>query len=179
VAKTILVTGGARSGKSRYALALAESLSSRRTYVATCPLMDDDEMRDRIARHRRDRASRDWRTIEEPTDLADALHKISGPGVVLVDCLTLWVNNLMYQTRENGAELDEDKMAARCREVLDVCQEREGAVIFVTNEVGMGIVPDNEPARQYRDLVGRSNQVMAAGADVVTLVTCGIPLQLK
>ena len=179
MAKTILVTGGARSGKSRYALAMAESLSPRRVYIATCPLMDDDEMRDRIARHRRDRATRDWQTIEEPTDLAGALRTITGPGVVLVDCLTLWVNNLMHQAHKTGRDLDEDAVASRCHEVLAACRDREAAVIFVTNEVGMGIVPDNEPARRYRDLVGRSNQVIAAGADVVTLVTCGIPLQLK
>ena len=179
MAKTILITGGSRSGKSEYALALAEGLPGRRVFVATCPAMDDEEMRQRIARHRRRRAETGWDTIEEAVDLPGALQGARGHDVLLVDCLTLWVNNLMHEAEEEGRHIDEDAVTRRCRLVLEACRKIEGAVIFVTNEVGMGIVPENALARRYRDLVGRCNQVFATGADVVTLVVCGIPVSLK
>ena len=179
MARVILITGGCRSGKSRHAMTLAESLGGRRAYVATCPVMEDAEMGERIARHQRERAHRGWETIEEAAELAGALREARGFEVVLVDCVTLWVNNLMYGAEERGEGFDEDAMERRCEEVLGASREREGTVIFVTNEVGMGIVPENALARRFRDLVGRCNQVIAAGADAVTLVSCGIPLQLK
>ncbi len=160
-------------------MTLGESLGGRRVYLATCPAMDDEEMRERIARHQRDRRDRGWETIEEATDLAGALARAGAFEVVLVDCVTLWVNNLMHEAEAGGGGFDEDAMERRCGEVLEACRARGGTVIFVTNEVGMGIVPENAPARRFRDLVGRCNQALAAGADAVTLVSCGIPLQLK
>ena len=178
MAKIVLVTGGSRSGKSRYAVKLAESLGGRRVFVATCPVVDD-ELRERVRRHQQERASRQWETIEEPVDLAGVLSARADCEVVLVDCLTLWVNNLMYEAERRGEGIDEDAVAGLMSGVLAVCRRRRGVVIFVTNEVGMGVVPENASARKYRDLVGRCNQVAAAEADVVTLVTCGIPLTLK
>lgn len=177
MARIILITGGCRSGKSVHAQHLAESLPGRRLYVATCPVTDD-EMAARIARHQQQRRGRDWETVEELVDLAGAIRK-AGAAVVLVDCLTLWANNLMYEAEKQEKEIGEDQVDGRCAEVLDTCRQREGTILFVTNEVGMGIVPDNESSRQFRDLVGRCNQTMAEGADEVTLVACGIPLKLK
>ncbi|HAU38995.1 MAG TPA: bifunctional adenosylcobinamide kinase/adenosylcobinamide-phosphate guanylyltransferase [Phycisphaerales bacterium] len=178
MARVILVTGGCRSGKSAYAQRLAEGLPGRRAYVATCPVIDE-EMRHRIQRHREARKAAGWETVEESLALAKALTAVGQYDVVLVDCLTLWVNNLLHEAERKGDDLDEDHVAQRCQEALRACRALPGAVIFVSNEVGMGIVPDNPLARRYRDLVGRCNQVIAAGADVLTLVSCGIPLFLK
>jgi len=178
MARVILVTGGCRSGKSAHALKLAESLPGRRAFLATCPVADE-EMRQRILRHQRARAAANWQTLEEPVRLAEALASAEGVEVVLVDCLTLWVSNLMYQAEQLGREMDEDAVAERSREVLSACHKRDGAVLFVTNEVGLGVVPENALGRRFRDLVGRCNQTIAAGADTVTLVTCGVPLTLK
>lgn len=174
-----LITGGSRSGKSAYAQSLAESIrSAGRTYVATCPVLDE-EMRQRIERHRRDRQGRGWRTVEAPLELARAVADAPAGHVVLVDCLTLWVNNLLYQSQQGGGDLDEDDLARLAGELAAACRGRSEPVILVTNEVGMSIVPENALARRYRDLVGRCNQVLAAAAAEVTLVACGCPLNLK
>ena len=174
-----LITGGSRSGKSRYGQELAESLPGRRVYVATCPVIDE-EMRLRIARHQAQRTGRGWRTVEEPLDLAGVIARGGdGAEVLLVDCLTLWINNLLYRAQQGGRDLDEDEIAAQAGRVLQACGRFGGTVILVTNEVGMSIVPENALARRYRDLVGRCNQAIAAGADQVTLVACGCPLTLK
>jgi len=178
MARIILITGGCRSGKSAHAQRLAESLVGRHVYVATCPITDD-EMRARIARHQQQRLHHDWETVEEPIDLGDAILRAGTNAIVLVDCLTLWVNNLMYEADKQGEKVDEHDVDRLCDQVLDACRRHDGTVFFVTNEVGMGIVPDNGISRRYRDLVGRCNQTIAAGSDEVTLVACGIPLTLK
>ena len=178
MARVILVTGGSRSGKSRHALTLAESLPGPRAFVATCPPLDD-EMRERIRKHRAARRDAAWQTIEEPTDLARVLGASAEFEVVLVDCLTLWVGNLMHEADERGEQMGEDEIEQCCRAVLEACAKRSGAVLFVTNEVGMGIVPENALARRFRDLAGRCNQMVAAAADEVILMVCGIPQPLK
>jgi len=176
VAKIILITGGARSGKSSYAQKLAEERKAKRLFVATCPLTDA-EMVQRIERHRDDRQDRGWETIEETVDLESVLNGNQEYNVVLIDCLTLWINNLLFA--DAGNSLDEEDVAARARRVLEECAVRNGVVIMVTNEVGLGIVPENILARRYRDLVGRCNQEIGALADKVILVTCGIPITVK
>ena len=133
----------------------------------------------RVARHKHERRQHDWETVEEQIDLAGAILRARTDAVVLVDCLTLWVNNVMYEAGKRGETIEEHEMERLSGEVLDACRRHAGTVIFVTNEVGMGIVPDNAASRRYRDLVGRCNQVMAGSADEVTLVACGIPLTLK
>jgi adenosylcobinamide kinase/adenosylcobinamide-phosphate guanylyltransferase len=174
----MLVTGGCRSGKSAYAQETAERISPSRLYLATCPVTDDEMWR-RIEAHRQARRDRHWETVEAPLDPAGVLRTRLDYGVVLVDCVTLWVNNLMYAAESEGRAIDEAEMAAACRTMLDAAAQHPGAVIFVTNEVGMGIVPENAQARHYRDLVGRANQVIAGRAESVTLLACGIPLALK
>jgi adenosylcobinamide kinase/adenosylcobinamide-phosphate guanylyltransferase len=179
MARIVLVTGGCRSGKSAFAQSLAESLPGRRVFIATCPVVDE-EMRQRIRRHQEARASGGWDTIEELVRLEGALLAAGDYEIVLVDCLTVWINNLMYQARQlNGQDIGEEQVVQWCDNVLAGAGKHPGTVIFVSHEVGMGIVPENALARHYRDLVGRCNQAIAAGADVVALVSCGIPLFLK
>ncbi len=182
MAKIILVTGGARSGKSGYAQQLAEGLAGPRTYVATCPAAlagpeNDFEMADRIRRHRRDRQATGWETVEETVALAGVLSGLVDRQVILVDCLTLWVNNLIH--RAGVENISEDDIAEAAGELVRVCGRRPGTVILVTNEVGWGVVPDNHLARCFRDLAGRCNQVIALAADQVVMVVCGIATTLK
>ena len=176
--KLILVTGGARSGKSDFALHIAEALPGPRCFIATCPLVDS-EMEERIARHREDRAAGEWQTVEEQTDIAAILQAHRNDSVCLVDCLTLWVNNLLYHAEQSKKIFLDNELRQQCDGLLQALALHQGTVICVTNEVGMGIVPDNPSARLYRDLVGRCNRMLAAAADEVYLVSCGIPLRLK
>lgn len=178
MARIILITGGGRSGKSGYALKLAHALPGPRAFIATCPALDD-EMRERVRTHKEARADYNWLTVEETLNLCDALRRAAHCAVFVVDCLTLWVNNLMYQAQSGGMKISEDRIAGRCNDVIEASREIDGTVIFVTNEVGMGIVPCNDVSRRFRDLAGRCNQVFAAAADEVTLVVCGLPLHLK
>lgn len=176
--KIHLVTGGARSGKSEYAKRLGEKYIGPRTFIATCPIMDE-EIRKRVARHRQERQGRQWKTIEEPLRLVEAINSSAGSMVTLVDCLTLWVNNILYESENQNKKLEEDDILMRSKEVITVCKSLAGEFIFVTNEIGMGLVPENEVSRRYRDLVGRCNQVMASYADKVTMIVSGLPLILK
>lgn len=167
--RSCLVLGGARSGKSGYAQRLAEESKRSLVYIATATAWDD-EMRARVARHRDERDAR-WRTIEEPLALAATLEREADPAsVILVDCLTLWLTNLMlggHAHAEAGARLAEAIPRLR------------GSVIFVSNEVGWGIVPDTPLGRAFRDAQGWLNQAVASRCDTVILVAAGIPLRLK
>ena len=169
------VLGGARSGKTRHGLSLCEAGHAERglnpVYIATAQAFDG-EMEERIALHKAERGPA-WRTVEAPLDLAGAIRRESGPGAcLLVDCLTLWLTNLMLG--EAGADLD----AAR-KELVAALGEALGPVVVISNEVGLGIVPENALARRFRDEAGRTNQTIAAAADRVILVAAGLPLTLK
>lgn len=178
VSRLILVTGGSRSGKSAFAQTLAEALPGPRVYVATCPVIDA-EMDERIRLHREARGGRGWQTIEEPLDLAAAFDQARGAAVVLVDCLTLWINNVMYEAGPRGEEISEADITERCQPVIRAARAQGGTVLLVTNEVGMGLVPATPLGRRYRDLAGRANQVFGAACDEVYLVACGQPLRIK
>ncbi|PWC36289.1 bifunctional adenosylcobinamide kinase/adenosylcobinamide-phosphate guanylyltransferase [Azospirillum sp. TSO35-2] len=164
-----LVLGGARSGKSRYAEGLVTGLGGPRVYIATSQVWDA-EMAERVAKHRTDRGP-DWTTVEEPQDLAGALrrHAAAGTGV-LVDCLTLWLTNLMMADRDVEAE-----SAA----LVALLPTLPGRVVLVSNEVGLGIVPDNALARRFRDHAGRLHQSIAAVAPRVVLTVAGLPMFVK
>ena len=163
-----LVLGGARAGKSAFAEGLAQAWE-RRVYVATA-VITDDEMAERIASHRARRGA-DWRTVEEPVELAAAVSRESASGTgLLVDCLTVWLGNLMHQ----GRDVD-----AACEALLASLAAAAGPVVLVANEVGLGIVPDNAMARGFRDHAGRLNQAVARLAGRVYFMSAGIPLTLK
>ncbi|WP_088183429.1 bifunctional adenosylcobinamide kinase/adenosylcobinamide-phosphate guanylyltransferase [Sphingobium sp. Z007] len=164
-----LVLGGARSGKSRFAQTQAEALPGELVYIATAQAFDA-EMGDRIARHRAVRGPR-WRTVDAPLALAAAILAESRPGnVILVDCLTLWASNLL---------LGEQDAAAALSELTTAIAQAPGKVILVTNEVGLGIVPDNALARRFRDIAGDINQAMAACVDSAIFIAAGLPMVLK
>jgi adenosylcobinamide kinase/adenosylcobinamide-phosphate guanylyltransferase len=166
-----LVLGGAASGKSRFAQNLAENHSGSLLYVATAQA-GDDEMVDRIARHREARGAR-WRTLEAPLDLTVVVPAAAGHGAVLVDCVTLWITNLLLAT--GRPELVWPEIDS----FIDVLAGLPAPIILVSNEVGQGIVPEHALGRVFRDLAGQVNQRLAARADRVWLVTAGLPLQLK
>ncbi len=164
-----LVLGGARSGKSRYAESLIEGAGAAACYLATAEPRDD-EMRARIAAHRARRGSR-WTTIEEALALVPALGEAARPDrPVLVECLTLWLSNLMLAGRDAAAETDL---------LVAALPALAGRVALVANEVGLGIVPDNALARAFRDHAGRLNRAVAAVADRVVFIAAGLPLVLK
>lgn len=170
--RVVLVTGGARSGKSRFAEARLAELAPGGPwrYLATAEA-GDEEMRVRIARHRARRGD-GWQTVEAPRQLAAALADGSASGA-LVDCVTLWLTNLLI----DGA--DDDELLAASEGVAAAARARRGPVVFVTNEVGAGIVPEHPLGRRFRDLAGLINQRLAAAADEVVLVAAGLPLRLR
>jgi adenosylcobinamide kinase/adenosylcobinamide-phosphate guanylyltransferase len=179
MSRIVLATGGARSGKSAWAQRRAESLAERRVFIATCA-PQDAEMRARVARHRELRDPRSWCTVEEPVDLAGALRRASaGFPVALVDCLTVWIGNRMHVAEQRGETLSEEIVRQECGGVIEACAGFSAGVVFVTGEVGLGIVPDNAAARHFRDLLGRCNQTMAESAGEVVLLVCGQPLRVK
>ncbi len=169
----VFVTGGARSGKSAAAVEAARNSGRPVTFVATATA-GDDEMADRIARHRAERPT-DWATIEAAIDLGSALVGADPAACVLVDCLSLWVSNLLMADDDlSVASLDR-----AVDDVLRACRARSGPTIVVSNEVGSGIVPDNQLARAYRDLLGRANQRVAREADAAYLTVAGRLLPLR
>jgi adenosylcobinamide kinase/adenosylcobinamide-phosphate guanylyltransferase len=167
-----LVLGGARSGKSAFAQGAAEALAAetggRLVMVATAQAFDS-EMAERIDRHRQDRGPA-WTTLEAPLDIASALEPLGANDIVVVDCLTLWLSNLM---------LDEQDVATATAGLVEAAGRFEGTLWLVSNEVGFGIVPDNALARRFRDAAGRLHQALAQAADAVILVVAGLTLRLK
>ena len=165
---TILVTGGARSGKSVFAEKRTKQLGSSLIYIATSEVIDS-EMKKRVEEHQARRGS-EWQTLHAPINLTEALIETDGKGPCLVDCLTFWLNNLIFH--------DEDIDAAT-KELITVLNERSDPVVLVTNEVGSGIIPENALARRFCDEAGRLNQTISQIADEVYVSISGIPLQIK
>ncbi|HEY8514197.1 MAG TPA: bifunctional adenosylcobinamide kinase/adenosylcobinamide-phosphate guanylyltransferase [Candidatus Binatia bacterium] len=168
----VLIGGGARSGKSAFALVRARELGARRVFVATAQALDA-EMRERVAAHRAERGD-DFRTVEEPLELAATLRGLEDSAdVVLIDCLTLWLANLLLRGDS------EDAIAARVDELAATLASASFASVVVTNEVGMGIVPENELARAFRDVTGRAHQRLARDADEIHFAALGVLLRLR
>ncbi|MCK4738315.1 MAG: bifunctional adenosylcobinamide kinase/adenosylcobinamide-phosphate guanylyltransferase [Deltaproteobacteria bacterium] len=175
----IFVLGGARSGKSSFALRLGEELYedsckgktlNEKIFLATARALDC-EMEERIALHKKERGSL-WRTIEEPKDILSHLQVEVNAGVFLVDCLTLWISNLMETNSDN-------EITDLASKTAKVCKNSSCTVIAVSNEVGLGLVPTTPLGRRFRDLSGRVNQIMASSADEVYLLTAGIAQKIK
>jgi adenosylcobinamide kinase / adenosylcobinamide-phosphate guanylyltransferase len=184
-----LVLGGARSGKSHYAQSLCKS-SSHVIYIATALTgdgADDPEMRERIARHRADRPA-EWQTIEEHLDLSRAIREAPADAALLIDCATLWISNLMWESRDLTNAEQGKLILSKIDELIDVVRRRAekpttsetaGEVVIVSNEVGSGLVQEHPVARAFRDLQGFANQRLARASDNVVLVIAGLPLRLK
>lgn len=166
-----LILGGARSGKSRRAEAVARSLCDHPVYIATAPLIvNDHEWQNRIERHRSERGEQ-WQLVEEELNLITVLQKHAiANQTVLIDCLTLWLSNLMFAGRDIEQEVES---------LCELLPTLSGQVILIANEVGMGLVPDNPEGRIFRDVQGRLNQRLAALADRVEFVAAGLPICLK
>lgn len=170
---SILITGGCRSGKSRYALALAENRPGKNLFLATAQPLDE-EMRKRIQKHRSERGS-EWFTFEEPLNPETILGKCCEDprAFLVVDCLTLWISNLLMASRSDTAILQ------HARALLNRCAGFQGTVVFITNEVGAGVVPESSLGRRFRDLAGEINQLFAGHCDEVVQMVSGIPVTLK
>ncbi len=167
--ETTLVFGGARSGKSRFAEKLVLDTGLIPVYLATGRAMDE-EMQERIAEHQ-ERRGENWTTIEEPLAVFDALRQESRAGrVMLVDCITLWITNLM---------MAEANVIRECETLCDYLRETTVPTVVVSNETGLGVVPENAMAREFNDLAGRVNQMLAEACSNVFLVAAGLPLTLK
>jgi len=170
--KTILVTGGCRSGKSRFALDYANHRFKNRLYLATGQALDE-EMKERIKEHQRQRGQ-DWRTVEEPLNIAMAIdHEAATAGVILIDCITMWISNMLFQN------MPEEEIIHSTGTLAERIQKSPCSFVLVTNEVGAGIVPENRLARRFRDLSGMVNQKLAACADEVYWLVAGIPIKIK
>jgi len=173
VNKITFIIGGCRSGKSTYALQTAEKMpAERKIFIATC-VPQDNEMKQRVARHQKER-SQNWLTVEEPLHLPEAILENSPEAdVMLVDCLTLWVSNLLMETD------DEEKLEEAISQLIDTLEKATCPIVLVSNEVGTGIVPENRLARQYRDIIGLANQAVAKTASKVIWMVAGIPVTVK
>ncbi|MGB5709074.1 MAG: bifunctional adenosylcobinamide kinase/adenosylcobinamide-phosphate guanylyltransferase [Arenicellales bacterium] len=165
-----LIAGGARSGKSTYALKAAEAKSGNKVFVATATA-DDDEMKERIIRHQAQR-NRDWRLVEQPQYLAKVVEQFGSADVLLIDCLTLWLSNWLCSERYDQWEREKQQF-------LRALTDTEAEVLLVTNEVGMGVVSANQLSRQFVDQSGWLHQDIAAVADRVTMIMFGLPYCLK
>jgi adenosylcobinamide kinase/adenosylcobinamide-phosphate guanylyltransferase len=172
VKETTLVIGGCRSGKSSHALFLAEQIPGQKIFIATC-MPKDKEMEQRVLHHRQQRSSA-WETFEVPIFIPEAIHKNGVEGhVILVDCLTLWINNLILN--DNKPENIDNHI----QKLTQSIEKAECPVILVSNEVGAGIVPENKLARLFRDITGFTNQKVAACVERVIWMVAGIPVKIK
>ncbi len=180
--RCILITGGARSGKSRFALALAKKLAQPVLFVATA-VAGDEEMKRRIENHRRERPA-EWRTLEATTGIGTHIRKELGEArVVIIDCIALLVNNVLsqhgYSVSSETETLSEQQVIDEISQLVACIKATDATFIIVTNEVGLGIVPADKATRLYRDLLGRANQMLASCADEVHFMVAGLPVKVK
>jgi adenosylcobinamide kinase/adenosylcobinamide-phosphate guanylyltransferase len=170
--KMILITGGCRSGKSRFALDYANQHFSKKLYLATCEALDE-EMAQRIEHHKKMR-SPEWQTIEEPIEIVNKIRRYGDEvEVILLDCITLWLSNLLMRRKDDPEIMEE------ISRFMDTIKEKQTSLILVSNEVGLGIVPVDPLSRRFRDLSGMTNQRIAEVVNTVVLMVSGIPIFLK
>lgn len=170
----IFITGGARSGKSNFALKLAKNIGGKVAFIATAQA-GDEEMQKRIQIHRQDRPD-EWTTVEEPFDVASAIDSARGHNVLIIDCITLLISNLLC----SAENLDDISwIYIKIENLIKSAKKFIGTVIIISNEVGMGIVPDNRLAREFRDVAGKANQMIASSAEQVYICFSGIPVLIK
>jgi adenosylcobinamide kinase/adenosylcobinamide-phosphate guanylyltransferase len=174
----VLITGGCRSGKSDFAQQLAEATPGPRLFIATCPCLDA-EMEQRIRQHQLARQNRGWQSVEEEIRPGRIIAGARAGTTILLDCLTLWIANLLHAAEQEKRSLTEAVLIPLCEDLASTALNHDGLVIMVSGEVGLGIVPEHPQARIYRDLAGRCNRIMAAHASQVFFMSCGLPLQLK
>jgi adenosylcobinamide kinase/adenosylcobinamide-phosphate guanylyltransferase len=173
--KTILIIGGARSGKSRFAQELARKLGGRVLFVATAEA-GDEEMSQRIEEHRQKRPA-NWRTLEASSHVGKRIKQEIGEAqVVIVDCMTLLVSNIFSQ---HGDQDLEKQVTAEIKELIECLKNIDASFVMVSNEVGLGLVPNSRVGRLYRDLLGKANQMLASHADEVYLMVAGLPMKIK
>ena len=188
--KFIFITGGSRSGKSSHALKLAESIGERRLYLATAQALDD-EMEERIARHKKERSD-GWDTAEEALEIAEVIKKAGNYDVILLDCLTLWLCNIMHHVEEldtpspskregqgGGESPKDEKFHKNIDQLVEACKVCKANLIVISNETGSGIIPGDPLSRRFSDLAGIMNQKMAAAANQVIITVAGIPMTIK
>ena len=173
----IFVTGGARSGKSSFAYQLAKKYKGQITYIATGHA-GDEEMSKRIEKHRRERPSH-WKLIEEQNDIAGALRKAKGSECIIIDCITLLITNWLLNHEKRVGKPTPTRIMNELSTLLKAAKKLTSTVIIVSNEVGMGIVPENKLARLFRDICGKANQMVANAAGEVYYLVSGIPLKIK
>lgn len=174
----ILITGGARSGKSALAIKLAKESPKKVAFIATAEAYDS-EMENRIAKHKAERPE-GWTTFEAPKHLSETVSvAIKDHDFIIVDCLTLFLSNLLLEIPLEELELHEEKVLDRVRKFVKVAKDSPATVVVVSNEVGMGIVPENRLARIFRDIAGKANQIVASESNAVYICFSGIPLRLK
>lgn len=176
----ILITGGARSGKSRYAVELAKQKSGKVAFIATA-IAGDEEMTRRIQMHQASRPA-DWTTIEESINVAQSItDTVSNHDTIIVDCLTLLITNLVFEPpyREEIDDEKEQNIYAAIEKIIETTENLEATVIVISNELGMGLVPEDALARRFRDIAGRANQLLAEAADEVYVCISGIPMRIK
>ncbi|TGJ99482.1 bifunctional adenosylcobinamide kinase/adenosylcobinamide-phosphate guanylyltransferase [Leptospira semungkisensis] len=174
MARMIFISGGCRSGKSKFALEQAGKEEGEKIFLATCPNIDE-EMNSRIERHKQERKG--WRTIEEEIELSQIFSDLPPGSVIILDCLSLWINNLMY--RSSGS-LTQDEVQALSLNLANSIQASNAKSVFiVTNEVGMGLVPENREGRTFRDLLGICNQAIALSSQEAYFLVSGLSISLK
>lgn len=177
IPRHFFITGGVRSGKSKFAENLAGELGGKVIYLATAQALDP-EMEERINRHRQHRPN-EWTTIEEPLEAVSVIAGFQSGTTVLLDCLTLFLSNLFFKYEDLPADRQEQAIYAQIKDLAKTVKRSSANIIIVSNEIGFGLVPENNIARRFRDIAGNANQTVAAACDEVYLMVSGIPVRIK
>lgn len=177
IPRHIFITGGVRSGKSKFAEKLAGELDGKVIYLATAQALDT-EMEERIKRHKQRRPI-EWTTIEEPLKVVPVIDEFQSGTTILIDCLTLLLSNLFFKYENLTTDCQEQTIDAQIADLAETVNRSSANIIIVSNEIGFGVVPENDVARRFRDIAGNANQTIAAACNEVYLMVSGIPVRIK